>query len=299
MRKTVEVYRDDRYVLGMEEGLPYLVIGGRKHMLTCHPYEPCLYITDDRGCKTALHNSFDPVSVLYAFRKGQKVTSITGREYDAKDFCRMVEYAADMVNAQIDEAERVFGPGEQKRAPEPADKKKDFPSEPYRPEADLIIEKDAFYELAAEYPDSVIDWCLVKNEDGRGRNAHWMALLWASRKLFIDDDGETLWHFDVAKADARQISVKELFAPAADDGQMNYRKAFLHPPYPNSYTDKDFDRINAALFPNGTDGLEVFEWTTGWSEYFDEGREWWGALCLSVYDRTLDRFVVIMASASD
>ena len=81
MRKTVEVYRDDRYVLGMEEGLPYLVIGGRKHMLTCHPYEPCLYITDDRGCKTAVHNSFDPVSVLYAFRKGQKVTSITGREW--------------------------------------------------------------------------------------------------------------------------------------------------------------------------------------------------------------------------
>ena len=34
-------------------------------------------------------------------------------------------------------------------------------------------------------------------------------------------------------------------------------------------------------------------------EYFDEGHEWWGALCLTVYDKTLDRFVVIMASATD
>ncbi|MBR1842280.1 MAG: hypothetical protein IJ788_03280, partial [Oscillospiraceae bacterium] len=50
---------------------------------------------------------------------------------------------------------------------------------------------------------------------------------------------------------------------------------------------------------NGTDGLEVFEWTTDWSDYFDEGHEWWGALCFTVYDKTLDRFAVIMASATD
>ena len=36
-----------------------------------------------------------------------------------------------------------------------------------------------------------------------------------------------------------------------------------------------------------------------WSDYFDEGREWWGALCLTVYDETLGRFAVIMASATD
>lgn len=57
--------------------------------------------------------------------------------------------------------------------------------------------------------------------------------------------------------------------------------------------------MNAALFPNGTDQLEVYEWTTDWSDYFDEGHEWWGTLCLTVYDKSLDRFVVIMASATD
>ena len=39
--------------------------------------------------------------------------------------------------------------------------------------------------------------------------------------------------------------------------------------------------------------------TVDGAEYFDEGHEWWGALCLTVYDETLDRFAVIMASATD
>ena len=80
---------------------------------------------------------------------------------------------------------------------------------------------------------------------------------------------------------------------------MNYRKAFLKPPHTNSYSDADFYKINAALFPNGTGGLEVYEWTTDWSEYFDEGHEWWGTLCLTVYDKALNRFAVIMSSATD
>ena len=77
------------------------------------------------------------------------------------------------------------------------------------------------------------------------------------------------------------------------------RGAFLHPPHGVRYTDADFDRVNAALFPKGTDALEVYRWTTDWSEYFDDGREWWGTLCLTVYDKKPDRFVVILASATD
>ncbi|MBO4671039.1 MAG: hypothetical protein J5640_04260 [Bacteroidales bacterium] len=167
------------------------------------------------------------------------------------------------------------------------------------PGTDIIIENDPAYDVIALYPDSVVDYCLVEVAPGcHGRNEHWMALVQACRKLFVDADGEAVWHYDAAKADAVQISVAELFAPVAD-GKMNYRKAFLRPPYPNGYTDADFDRVNAALFPNGTDSLEVYEWTTGWSEYFDEGHEWWGTLCLTVLDKTLDRIVVIMASATD
>ena len=125
-----------------------------------------------------------------------------------------------------------------------------------------------------------------------------MALLWGCRSIFNADEDDT-WRFDLAKADGRQISVRELFAPESPDGKLNYRKAFLSPPYGKVYSDKDFDKINAALFPRGTDGLEIYEWTTDWSDYFDEGHEWWGALCLTVYDKNLDRFAVILASATD
>ncbi len=52
---------------------------------------------------------------------------------------------------------------------------------------------------------------------------------------------------------------------------LNYRGAFLHPPHECRYTDADFDRVNAALFPNGTDALEVYEWTADWSDFFGDG----------------------------
>lgn len=109
------VFRSERYVLGIEDGLPFIIIDGERYDLTCHPYEPCLYITDRSGRKTAVHNSFDPCCVLDSFQKGECVTSITGFTYDAEDFCRMVEYAAGRYDIQIDDAEKVFGSGLKKK----------------------------------------------------------------------------------------------------------------------------------------------------------------------------------------
>ena len=163
-----------------------------------------------------------------------------------------------------------------------------------------------FYRLIAEYPDIVCDYCLVNSDDlsaktagvfpYKGVDSHRLALECAAQKLF---DNGAEWSYDIKDARCRKLSGKALFAPVNSDKWLNYRKAFLCPPHENSYTDKDFDRVNAVLFPGGTDESEVYRWTTDWSEYFDEGHEWWGALCLTVYDKTLDRFVIIMASATD
>lgn len=163
-----------------------------------------------------------------------------------------------------------------------------------------------FYRLIGEYPDIVCDYCLVNDEDQnarmigvfpyRGVDSHRLALDCATRKLF---EGGKEWSYDIKGVKCRKLSGKALFAPVNSDNWLNYRKAFLCPPHENSYTDSDFDRINAVLFPGGSEDLEVYRWTTDWSEYFDEGHEWRGALCLTVYDKTLDRFVVIMASATD
>lgn len=152
---------------------------------------------------------------------------------------------------------------------------------------------DPFYTLLSEYPDLVVDYGIVTGERYCGYASHRKALKTAFCRL----DGE--WNGDADQAVGKSVATEELFSSNYQDGKLNYRKAFLYPPHQNGYTGKDFVRVNAALFPNGTDQLEVYEWTTDWSDYFDEGHEWWGALCLTVYDKSLDRFVVIMASATD
>ena len=300
VHKAVVVYRDGRYTLGQQDGFPYLIANGERLTLTCHPYEPCLYITDKNGCKTAVHNAFDPFDVLNAFSRGETITSITGREYDAQVFCRMVEYAAGMSDIGINDAEAVLGFDKKREETVKKDKKTEDPkSEPFHPEATRVINDDPAYGVINEYPDLAVEYRLVKNEHiASGKNAHRHALTRASRVLFFDGE-EQIWRYDCGRAEGKPIAVGAFLAAANEKCGTNYRGAFLYPPQGGRFKDADFDRVNAALFPNGTNGLEVYEWTTDWSEFFDDGHEWWGALCFTVYDRTLDRFAVIMASATD
>ena len=161
------------------------------------------------------------------------------------------------------------------------------------PKNPIKRDKDPFYSLIAEYTDLVIDYFIVKDARYCGYKSHKAALKAAYAEICNDRNG------DPDKAACKGIFTgKKLLSERASD-KLDYKKAFLCPPHGNSYTDSDFDRVNAALFPNGADKLEVYEWTTDWSDYFDEGHEWWGTLCLTVYDKTLDRFAVIMASATD
>ncbi len=44
---------------------------------------------------------------------------------------------------------------------------------------------------------------------------------------------------------------------------------------------------------------DLYEWTTDWSDFFDDGHEWYGACCWSVYDKTMNRYVVMLVSATD
>ncbi len=293
------VYRDARYTLGRKNDRPYVRAGAATFLLSCHPYEPCLYITDKDGDKTAVHNAFDPSDLLRNFSKGKTVTSITGREYSARDFCEMVEYAAGRRNISISDAEQVFGDRPERKTP--AAPKEKAPEAPPARSADGGCPDDPFYTLIADYPDCAVDYYIAAAAPGsiQGGEAHRKALAEACLALFTPDEDMETWRWEIGRAVGRRIDAKELFTSNYPKHGLNYRKAFLYPPHGNSYTGKDFVKVNAALFPNGTDGLEVYEWTTDWSDYFDEGHEWWGALCLTVYDKSADRFAVIMASATD
>jgi hypothetical protein len=152
---------------------------------------------------------------------------------------------------------------------------------------------DPFYELLSGYPDLVVEYRILRDVRYCGYESHRSALKAAFAVLGMG------WTGDPARASGRRIDAAELFSPEHQKGKLSYLKAFLDPPHKNSYTCNDFERVNSVLFPNGTDELEVYEWDTDWSDYFDDGREWWGTLCLTVYDRSVDRFAVIMASATD
>jgi len=152
---------------------------------------------------------------------------------------------------------------------------------------------DQFYALIADYPGVVVEYYLVKDEECSGYESHRKAL-----KRAFDRFGEE-WKSDTGRAEGKKIPAEELFSKEQKGGKLNYRKAFLFPPHGSGCTRKDFDKVNDALFPGGTGGLEVYEWTTDWSDYFDDGREWWGTLCLTVYDKNARRFAVITASATD
>ncbi len=195
---------------------------------------------------------------------------------------------------------------------------------------------DPFYELIKKHDRCVVSYCIMESgAPHRGEPSHRDAVLYAMLKMIersIEEDLETEakwnvpmplfpWTLDIAKAEAAPINPAAfLFVPKIlrtdrngvvfydsdwtpnDEncgGRIPYWYAFLEPPHGTHDTQDDLREINAALFPQGADALEVYEWTTNWSNYFDAGHEWWGASCWTVYDLHLDRYVALFASATD
>lgn len=101
-------------------------------------------------------------------------------------------------------------------------------------------------------------------------------------------------HYGNAFYDAAWVPNDENFGTT-----VPYWYALMEPIHGRRNKPEDFKKVNEVLFPNGTDALDVYEWTTDWSDFFDAGHEWYGACCWSVYDRTLNRYVIMLVSATD
>ena len=177
---------------------------------------------------------------------------------------------------------------------------------------------DPFYELIEKYDRCIIDYCLIEDDTPyQGYCSHKDAISFSMLKL--QERYSFQWNQDIGKAQAHQIDQAELLhvpqilrtdrvgrrfydctIPDPLKGeQIPYWYAFLEPPHTSDYEPNDFCKVNLCLFPKGTDGLEIYEWTTDWSDYFDDGHEWWGTACWSVYDKRMNRYAVIMAEATD
>ena len=195
---------------------------------------------------------------------------------------------------------------------------------------------DPFYEMIGGYENCIIDYCLMEDDvPHQGKRSHKDAILFAMLKVierYVDtqlkdevksgeiEDEPFPWDLDIGKAKAIQVDPASLLhVPAinrqkhgrimdkydctwpdpAKGEQIPYWYAFLEPPHGSGYGPDDFQKVNSILFPKGTNELEAYQWTTDWSNYFDDGHEWWGTACWSIYDHGMNRYVVIMASTTD
>ena len=244
-----------------------------------------------------IRNAFTTDEILMLKEDGAVITAITGTKYDKEKICRLFGYVSKYPDyCDISCAEELAGIkscGEtEKRAP-----KREFSSEKIRVTGMREISDDRFYTLLEEY-DSCLDFCIIKSDEPyKGLESHKKALLFAmeqTKELY-----DIRWKYDIGIAKANEKDPKEFLLETVDRSKFTYSYAFLIPPYGIIGFESDFKKINSALFPSGADDLTVYEWSTDWSEYFDDGHEWWGAACWTVYDKKLDRYTVILASATD
>ena len=144
-----------------------------------------------------------------------------------------------------------------------------------------------------------------------------------ARKMWGDEIADQLhpWVYDLNKAQPSPLDPQELFyCPNIIDTDyydnarydaewepndenfgttVPYWYAILEPVQGRRNKPEDFKKVNELLFPDGTEALDIYEWTTDWSDYFDAGHEWYGACCWSIFDKSMNRYVVMLVSATD
>jgi len=47
------------------------------------------------------------------------------------------------------------------------------------------------------------------------------------------------------------------------------------------------------------DEIKIFEWSDNWSDFFDDGKEWWGTFYWTIYNKRNNTIIVLGASSTD
>gem|GEM_PF-85726 len=81
---------------------------GERYTLISHPYEPCLYIKNDRsGSTCTLHNAINPDEIVAAFSKGDAISCLGTGPMDENTFCGILSFALDKGIDDVDFADVV------------------------------------------------------------------------------------------------------------------------------------------------------------------------------------------------
>lgn len=179
------------------------------------------------------------------------------------------------------------------------------------------LTEDIFYEYIKKYDKLWLDYVLLSADDGE--ISHKKAVINAisvinsrerignqyykkSPEFYVDENKmicrkcstENFFTVDTVKKYGNCMCVEE-------SCYWTYRDAFLYyTPYPVPYTEKDFQKVNYVLFPECyRKDLEIYQWNDEFSDYFNDGKEGFGATMWSIYDKNMCRFVIIGTSMTD
>ena len=131
------------------------------------------------------------------------------------------------------------------------------------------------------------------------------------------------WDLDRARISPLNLEdIQDLSRTNLQDGPAALFRAFCNPPYGTRFAAGDdeasalFSQWLAHLGLEPGEPLQVLDWVKGyeldwqdstespadselWSDYFDEGLEWWGVWCLSIWNPARRSLSVVLASTTD
>lgn len=139
------------------------------------------------------------------------------------------------------------------------------------------LKEDSFYKLLSEkYDELLLDYALLSfDEEYRGTVSHKKAVM------------KAISVFNTRVRVGNSLKHPQFYV---DEDKM----------YCEDYSIEDFSKLNHLLFPvQFRKDLEIYSWNDNFSNYFDDGKEWWETAMWSIYDKWMKRFVIIGASLTD
>ena len=181
-----------------------------------------------------------------------------------------------------------------------------------------LKEHKAYEMLNNTYKENPLDYViLLSEEEYKGVETHKKAVIEAfnifNTRTIVGNNYNLKVTVEPEKMFASLCSMEELLQLPEDDYYDSrpkgnrcmgipqptpYWYAFLDPPYGVPYLTSDFVKFNDVLFPF-KENTEVYRWNDDFSNYFEDGKEWWGTGLWSAYDKTTGIFVIIGASQTD
>lgn len=104
--------------------------------------------------------------------------------------------------------------------------------------------------------------------------------------------------------DDKEVPEKAVAMTEEDLKKEAFAYAFFQPPYSFMITKSNFEKgiffldFCRLLFTDILQ-IEVCKWSTNSSNYFDEGKDWWGSFFWMVYNPCRDRYIGILAATTD